>query len=97
MTSARKVIDLRETDRARILATFGHGGASALLVLETLFRSPITSVSGVRELTGLSRPAANQLVTRLEELGILIEITGQRRNRYFRYDAYVRLFDDPVI
>lgn len=23
------------------------------------------------------------------------EITGQARNRRFRYDAYVRLFDEP--
>lgn len=29
----------------------------------------------------------------MEDLGILSEVTGQARNRRFRYDAYVRLFD----
>ncbi len=95
LVTVRNVLDLRESDRARMLTTFGHGGGSALLVLEELFRTPITSVSRVRELTGLSRPAANQLVLRLEEIGLLVEITGQRRNRYFRYEAYVRLFGNP--
>lgn len=39
-------------------------------------------------------PAANQLVERLVAVGILVEITGQARNRRFRYDAYVSLFDE---
>jgi hypothetical protein len=26
----------------------------------------------------------------------LSEVTGQARNRRFRYDAYVRLFDEPA-
>jgi hypothetical protein len=53
------------------------------------------SVNEVRGLTGTTYPAANQLVERLVKIGILGEITGQARNRRFRYDAYVRLFDEP--
>jgi cell filamentation protein, protein adenylyltransferase len=30
----------------------------------------------------------------LVELGILVEITGNARNRRFRYEPYVRLFTD---
>ncbi len=33
---------------------------------------------------------------KLVELKILAEITGQARNRRFRYDAYVRLFDEEA-
>ena len=43
---------------------------------------------------GTTYPAANQLVERLTEIGMLIEVTGQTRNRRFRYDPYVRLFAD---
>lgn len=42
----------------------------------SLFHTLISSSSNVRELTGLSRPATNQLVLRLEETGFLGEITG---------------------
>ena len=30
---------------------------------------------------------------RADVLGVLTEITGQARNRRFRYDTYVRLFE----
>jgi len=54
------------------------------------------SVNQVRALTGTTYPAANQLVERLTEAGILAEVTGHARNRRFRYDPYVRLFaEDP--
>jgi hypothetical protein len=53
-------------------------------------------VNSVRELTGTTYPAANQLVERLTEIGVLVEITGQARNRRFRYDPYVRLFADEA-
>ena len=54
------------------------------------------TVGAVRELTGMSFAAANQLVARMTELGILREITGYSRNRRFRYDQYVRPFTDDA-
>ena len=46
--------------------------------------------------TGLiSQPAgANSVVNRLVEIGLLTEITGYARNRRFRFDPYLRLFED---
>jgi hypothetical protein len=38
--------------------------------------------------------SANQIVRQLVGLSILAEITGQVRHRRFRYDAYVRPFDE---
>ena len=94
LETARNVLDLREADRNRIVDTFGQGSGNAMRVLEALFRAPIISVTQVTELTGLTRSSANQLVARLTAMGILEEITGQRRNRYFRYEPYVRLFGE---
>jgi hypothetical protein len=50
-------------------------------------------VTQIRELTRTTYPAANELAGRLVELGILVEYTGQKRHRRFRYDAYIRLFE----
>jgi Fic family protein len=96
LETARRVLDLRESDRDRTVATFGHGSGNAIRVLEALFRAPIISVAQVTELTGLTRASANQLVARLVGMGILVEITGQRRNRHFQYGAYVRLFGEDA-
>ena len=52
------------------------------------------SLAEVRELIGTTYPAANELVGRLAKIGILTEVTGQARNRRFRYDAYISLFAD---
>jgi hypothetical protein len=41
-------------------------------------------------------PNANRLVARVEDLNLLSEVTGQRRSRMFRYEAYLRLFDEPA-
>ena len=48
-------------------------------------RPTIVSVNAVRDLIG------NQLVERLVELGVLVEITGQAPNRRSRYDPYIAL------
>jgi Fic family protein len=40
-------------------------------------------------------PTAGRVVSGLEDLGILVEITGRRRSRMYRYEPYVALFDDP--
>ena len=90
------ILRMREGLRQGITENFARGAGNALKVVEHLFASPITSVKEVQELIGTSRQAANQLVGRLEELGVVREITGQKRNRRFRFDLYVNLFSDAV-
>ena len=41
----------------------------------------------VQDLLGTTFAGANQIVQRLVDRGVLNEITGQARNRRFRYDA----------
>lgn len=46
---------------------------------------------------GTSYPTAAKAVQQLEELGMLSETTGQRRNRAYRYDQYIALFSRQAI
>ena len=36
-------------------------------------------------------PTANAAVSLLEDLGIVVELTGQKKNRIYSYQAYVEL------
>ena len=94
--TARRILALREDHRAGIAAKLGYAAGNGHRVLEHLFARPIVSVNEVRDLIGTTYQAANQLVDRLVTLGILEEMTGQARNRRFRYAPYIRLFnEDP--
>jgi hypothetical protein len=63
--------------------------------MERLFDHPIVAVATVREWLGVTPAGANNLVNRLVEVGLLREITGYARNRRFRFDPYLRLFEEP--
>jgi Fic family protein len=94
--TARKILELREQHRKSITEHLGRAAGNGHRVLEHLYERPITSVAEVRELLGTTFVGANQIVQRLVALNILHEITGQARNRRFRYDPYVRLFDEET-
>ncbi|MCK9538072.1 MAG: Fic family protein [Dokdonella sp.] len=93
--TARRILALREDHRARVTAGLGRAAGDGHRVLEHLYQRPIVSVAHVQELTGTTCTAANNLVSRLVELGVLMEATGYRRNRLFRYQAHIELFGEP--
>lgn len=92
--TARRVLLLREQHRQAITDEVGASAANGHRTLELLYQQPIVSVNEVQALIGTSYPAANNLVTRLVELGILHEMTGHKRNRRFLYRDYLNLFND---
>jgi Fic family protein len=90
----RRVVGLREQHRADVAAEFGRVVPHALRIVDALIASPVIGIKDIIELTGTSFPAANELAQRLVKIGVLAEITGQARNRRFRYAPYVRIFID---
>lgn len=90
--TARQIVELREKHRLLIVQNFGQVAGNGLIVLEDLFSRPIISVKRIMELTGVTFAAANQLMGRFEDAGVLIEITGHSRNRRYEYSDYVYLF-----
>jgi Fic family protein len=94
--TAKRIQLLREHHRQAITEGLGRAAGNGHKVLESLFDRPIVTVADVREMTGTTYVAANNMVARLVDLGILVEMTGFARNRRFRYERYVRLFIDDV-
>lgn len=94
--TARLILNLRETHRETIAEQFGGAAGNGHKVLEYLYEHPIISVSEARKLIGTAFPAANDLVSKFVDNGILEEITGRARNRRFMYRSYVNLFSDDI-
>lgn len=94
--TARRIQVLREQHRTAITERLGRAAGNGHRVLESLFDRPIVTVADIKGMTGTTYAAANTLVAKLVELGILMEMTGYARNRRFRYEPYVRLFTDDV-
>src|SRR5690606_19980144 len=92
-STARQILQLREQHRHAITEHLGRAAANGHRVLERLYEQPILSVKDAQALLGTTFAGANQIMQRLETLGVLREITGQARHRRFWYDAYIRLFE----
>ncbi len=92
--TAAAILRMREDYRAKITEHLGRAAANGQRVMDRLFDHPIVSVATVREWLGITPAGANQIVGRLEGVGLLREITGYARNRRFRFEPYLRLFEE---
>ena len=84
------VATLVAADRRRLLAA-PRVGAVALRLFELLPLMPRFTIEQVRQKLATTFPTATAAVKLLEELGIVTELTGQKKNRCFSYAAYVEL------
>lgn len=93
----REIQNLREAHRQLLVENLGRSGSNGLKVHEALFSQPFVSVKDIRKLTQTSYPAANELIKRFESLGILIEVTGRKRNRVYLYRKYMDVLNNSRI
>lgn len=87
-----KIIKLKQDLENDIHLNWGRRTQSALKLLLELFINPVVSVKNVQNICQLSKKAAGDLVERFEKSGILIEQTGQSRNRIYMFSSYLDLF-----
>jgi len=92
--TARKIVNLKEEHRQLVLNKMGRRSGNAIALLESLYFKPIFTVEHAEAITNLSYPNANSLIKNLSDLGLLQEITGQKRNRAFSYAPYLAVFGD---
>ena len=85
-----EVASLIATDRKRMLQSTKAGPASYRL-FEMLPMMPRFTIERVRRQLDTSFPTATAAVRVLEDLGIVTEMTGQKKNRSYSYQAYVEL------
>ncbi|MCC6748845.1 MAG: Fic family protein [Deltaproteobacteria bacterium] len=88
--SARALFALVGDDRARVLAA-SKASVVASRLFEELPRHPVVTISGMVRLLQTTKPTAAKAVSLLEEVGVLAETTGRRRDRTFSYTKYLDL------
>lgn len=88
VATARDLFHRVTADRARVLA-HAHVSVAGLRLFELLPRHPILTLATAVDRLGVSKPTAGRAIEALEDLGVLVEQTGRKRDRSYAYNAYL--------
>jgi Fic family protein len=86
------ILKLKEQIENSVREAAGRRAHSALVLLTHLFKEPFINVKQAEGICNLSTKAANDLVNMFVKQGILKEISGKTRYRFFLFAQYVNLF-----
>jgi Fic family protein len=84
---------IAEDDRSKI-QSIGRSAGSALRVHHTLLEKPVISIQKACELSGLWTTTVTTVMKHFENMGIVKEITGARRNRLYSYVRYINILNE---
>lgn len=91
--TVRRLLKLFEDDRQRIQSTDRALG-STMRVHRALQKRPIATIGKIGNMTGLTPATVNASLKRLEDLGMVGELTGRERSRRFGYLEYISILNE---
>lgn len=91
--TARRLAAVAGEDREKI-QSIGRAAGSALRVYQALLISPVITINKIVETTGVWHNTAHAALRKLEELGVVRELTGGRRNMLFGYERYINILNE---
>ena len=94
MDTFKSILKLKEEIEDNKLTTLGKKLPSAKRLIKYLYRKPVVTAQDVLDELKVSLPTANSLLSDFENLKILNEKTGWKRNREFEFTEYLKLFKD---
>ena len=74
------------------LTKFGQRSEKAKMLIKHLYSFPSLNINQIAEVLETSHQTASVMAKKFEELGILKEITGYKRNKYYSFYKYINLF-----
>jgi Fic family protein len=96
VTTAQELNQLLAVDKAR-LAELGRLAGSATQILDALFAHPISNIAALTRATGLTAATIGKALDAMENtLGVVHELTGQKRNRVYAYSAYIDILNQET-
>lgn len=89
----RSIIDLKQRIERDVLPQFStRRQDNAHVLMRQLYARPVIDVKWVANIIDASTNTASTLIDDLVRFGVLVEATGQRRNRLFVFNNYLNLF-----
>ena len=70
----------------------GSRAVNAKIVLDYLYNKPLINAEKVSEVIGVSMPSSYKLISDLEKIRVLKEITGGQRSRMYVFEDYLNIF-----
>lgn len=96
VNTAQELNQLLTTDKLR-LATLGRLAGSATQVIDALFAHPIANIAALTNATGLTAATIGKALDAMQDqLGMVQELTGQKRNRVYAYRAYIDILNQET-
>lgn len=74
------------------LKTLGKRVVHGIKLIEYMYKKPVITITEAIKVLKLSPPPVYRLISELENMGILEEITGNTRNREYMFTEYLSLF-----
>lgn len=85
-------IMLLQQEWQTLIMSMGKRAESASQVLKIFYAHPIQKPQSIEQALGVSAATTNSLLISLEKIGILREITGNRRGRIYEMTRYLEIF-----
>jgi len=93
VSTLNDILKLKSSLERKLYPALGKRLKTGQILFTKLFSTPIVTARSVEKTTGLSPKAANDLIARFVDFGILKEATGYQRNRIFVFKSYLDLFN----
>lgn len=88
--TAKRIVQFRDFAQVAALKL----GKNEHLLIDILFRHPLIDARTAERYLNVTFATANTALSNLLNAGLVSETTGKARNRVYRFDAYLRLFEE---
>jgi len=91
--NTKKILALQSKDQ-EFLWSQGVSSPLATMLLNKLFYTPMVTIKDVETHFNVSYPTASSLIKQFVKIGILKEVSGQKRDKRFVYAAYMDILSE---
>lgn len=86
--TAEKILKFQQ-ETTSLVRTALPTNATATALLDILYKRPVITIKEAAKTLGMTFPPVASLIAEFDRLGLLVEITGRKRDRVYRFQPYI--------